>query len=143
MHKVEGQTPLRAFGGLVVLKKSHEIEIFNYTRPILYAGQKNSILHNWIQISKPVKKWNCPLENLLMVGNAMCDDAANTEECGWDNFECCNIVIQRGQCTDCRCHTSGQVQYDIRHGEFFISNDSFDTPFNHMYQFFTKYFCRV
>lgn len=73
----------------------------------------------------------------------MCDDAANTEECGWDNFECCNIVIQRGQCTDCRCHTSGQVQYDIRHGEFFISNDSFDTPFNHMYQFFTKYFCRV
>ena len=51
----------------------------------------------------------------------MCDDAANTEECGWDNFECCNIIIQRGQCTDCKCHTSGQVQYDIRHGEWFIS----------------------
>ena len=52
-----------------------------------------------------------------MVGNGMCDDSANTEECGWDNFECCNILIQRGKCTDCKCHTSGQVQYDIRHGE--------------------------
>ena len=58
-----------------------------------------------------------------MVGNAMCDDAANTEECGWDNFECCNILIQRGKCSDCKCHTSGQVQYDIRRGEWFISND--------------------
>ena len=76
-------------------------------------------------MSKPVKKWNCPEENLLMVGNAMCDDAANTEECGWDNFECCNILIQRGKCSDCKCHTSGQVQYDIRRGEWFISNDFF------------------
>jgi hypothetical protein len=63
-----------------------------------------------------------------MVGNAMCDDVVNTEECGWDNFECCNIVIQRGQCSECKCHTSGQVQYDIRHGEWLICNHFFKTP---------------
>ena len=34
-----------SFWWVVVLNKPHEIEIFNFTRPILYAGQKKIMLN--------------------------------------------------------------------------------------------------
>ena len=54
----------------------------------------------------------------MFVGNGMCDDQANNEECGWDNYECCNVINQRGRCQDCACHNSGQKQIDIDKGMF-------------------------
>ena len=65
---------------------------------------------------KPFGKWNCIMQNFMFVGNGMCDDSANTEECGWDNYECCNVINQRGRCQDCACHNSGQKQIDIDKG---------------------------
>ena len=60
------------------------------------------------------KKYECPANKFALVGNGHCDDASNVEECNWDNYECCGVVIQKGKCTECKCHRSGRQQLDIK-----------------------------
>ena len=58
----------------------------------------------------------CEPKDFMNVGNGFCDDGSNTAECGWDNFECCGIAMQKGKCSSCHCHMSGQAPLDIEKG---------------------------
>ena len=59
----------------------------------------------------------CPPHLQMLLGNGMCDDDSNIYECGWDNYECCWIMIQKGKCTKCQCHENGLVNLDVDKGE--------------------------
>ena len=36
--------------------------------------------------------------------NGKCDDVINTEECFWDNGDCCRYPRRLGDCENCTCH---------------------------------------
>ena len=36
--------------------------------------------------------------------NKKCDDVLNTEECFWDNGDCCRYPRFLGDCENCTCH---------------------------------------
>ena len=55
----------------------------------------------------------CPPHKFYLVGNGLCDDESNNAECGWDNNECCHIVVQKGNCIECKCHQTGLTNMDI------------------------------
>ena len=35
--------------------------------------------------------------------NGKCDDILNTEDCDWDNGDCCKPNVVYGECEDCTC----------------------------------------
>ena len=74
---------------------------------------ESTLMENPPKLEKLPNSKVCPLNKFYLVGNGMCDDASNVAECGWDNYECCSIVIQKGKCTECKCHENGLTNMDI------------------------------
>ncbi len=42
-----------------------------------------------------------------IIGNGICEDKANTEECRFDGSDCCLAEIDDRTCQTCVCHTDG------------------------------------
>jgi hypothetical protein len=38
-----------------------------------------------------------------LVGNGFCNDEANTENCNYDNGDCCGICVVTTNCVECAC----------------------------------------
>ena len=46
------------------------------------------------------------------IGNGICNDESNTEECHWDGGDCCEIYANTFTCTVCECHIELMQQID-------------------------------
>ena len=38
-----------------------------------------------------------------MLGDGMCNDFMNTEDCSWDGGDCCGDHVSTMFCNDCQC----------------------------------------
>ena len=49
----------------------------------------------------------CLLNFGAFVGDNMCDDYLNKEECDFDGGDCCNWKANQNLCSQCLCHIPG------------------------------------
>ena len=49
-----------------------------------------------------------------MIGNGLCNDEANTEDCNYDNGDCCGACKNTDHCTDCLCHEETTLDFSCK-----------------------------
>ena len=53
-----------------------------------------------------------------MVGNGFCNDEANTENCNYDNGDCCGSCVVTTNCIECACLDSNNTFQNVLGPEY-------------------------
>ena len=48
-----------------------------------------------------------------LIGDGLCNDEANNEECNYDGGDCCGACVNTEHCTECVCHEGGEPVLDV------------------------------
>ena len=70
-----------------------------------------------------------------MIGNEVCNDETNNEDCNYDGGDCCESCVAMEECTECACikeiiDSTGSRVCTNSQGKFLTMSTEFDENFS-------------